>query len=104
MARNLKRWQKWAIIGLVALVVIAVGGPLVYKLFNKADRKAEKDFTELADQASAATSPVTLDSLAGSWVTIHPASGNPGGRQVLRRVPGQRSAGGPEGDGDRSYP
>lgn len=68
----MKRWQKWTIGVVVVALVVAVGGPLIYKALHKADRKAEKDFAELADQAGTATTIGTFDGLAGTWSTITP--------------------------------
>lgn len=68
----MKRWQKWTIGIVVLALAVAVGGPLIYKLFNKADPKAEKDFAELADKAGSATTIGKFDGLAGTWATLTP--------------------------------
>jgi len=68
--KRLKRWQKWTIVGVLTPVVAVVAFLIIYQLTHKAEQKAEKDFTELADDAATTGAAVTLDSLGGSWTTI----------------------------------
>jgi polyisoprenoid-binding protein YceI len=79
-----KTWQRWLIVGVVALVVLVVGGPFVYINFieGKAPAKLKLTNTPAAGQAA---SSVPID---GTW---NVAAGSEAGYRVQEVLFGQNN-------------
>jgi polyisoprenoid-binding protein YceI len=81
-----RRWKRWLIGGVVAVVVLGVGGPFLYKQFVESDNPPALSLPVPGSAPAAAPGPVPSASLDGTWKV---ASGSQAGYRVNQKVAGQ---------------
>ncbi|HZZ50750.1 MAG TPA: YceI family protein [Pseudonocardia sp.] len=82
------RWKRWLIGGVVAVVVLGVGGPFVYKQFVESDNPPALALPAPAPASAPAATPgpAPAANLDGSWKV---GSGSQAGYRVNQKVAGQ---------------
>jgi polyisoprenoid-binding protein YceI len=81
-------WKRWLVVGIVAALVVGVGGPFIYFHFIQGPAAAPLAITDTVPTDASATPTTAITSLDGTWKV---ASGSQVGYRVKETLLGQSS-------------